>query len=183
MTTHVMVDLETASTASDAAILSIGAVAFDPDNLEFRRSFYLNVSLRSCLAENLRFDASTFYWWARQDSSAGEAIQGDQLPLRNVLADFGEFLSGLGSPQQTRMWSNGATFDIPILENAYHALGGSEPWSFWAVRCYRTISNLVPKDFHPWDDTDGTKHNALRDAEYQTNRLLAIAKELNLDLK
>lgn len=58
MTIDLMVDLETAGTGPDAAILSIGAVAFDPagetrsyvDSSETQRlSFYRTVDLDSCL--------------------------------------------------------------------------------------------------------------------------------------
>ena len=45
---HIMLDLETMSTASNAAIVAIGAVEFEPETGKLGREFYCNVSLASC---------------------------------------------------------------------------------------------------------------------------------------
>ena len=65
---HVMVDLETMGTGSYAAIVSIGAVKFYPDepfDPATAESFYAVISLASAMKAGLRVDADTVMWWPR----------------------------------------------------------------------------------------------------------------------
>ncbi len=70
------------------------------------------------------------------------------------------------------MWGNGSDFDNTLLEEAYRATGIKPPWRFTGNRCYRTVKNLFPD---VWVDPVGTAHNALDDATYQANHLIAIS--------
>ena len=74
--TDIMIDLETLATSSDAAILTIGAVKFDPldYNVEFDDSdkFYVKVDLDSCNDINLTVSEDTINWWATQSEEARE---------------------------------------------------------------------------------------------------------------
>ena len=62
---HVVLDLETLSTRSNAAIVSIGAVAIE--NLEVVDEFYVNVDPSTCKEAGLHIDPLTVEWWAEQD--------------------------------------------------------------------------------------------------------------------
>lgn len=63
----VMVDLETAGTGPDAAILAIGAVAFDRDTGRLGPTFYTTINLASAVATGGQIEPATFTWWLQQD--------------------------------------------------------------------------------------------------------------------
>lgn len=71
---HLMLDLETMSNKGNAAIVSIGAVAFEPSTGELGPEFYLTVDLVSCEKLGLHIDADTVLWWMKQSSEARAAI-------------------------------------------------------------------------------------------------------------
>ena len=77
MNTDIMIDLETLATSTDAAILTIGAVKFDPFGSELKEpameSFYVKVDLDSCDRIGLVTNDDTIAWWASQSKEAQEA--------------------------------------------------------------------------------------------------------------
>ena len=79
MTVHVMIDLETMSTRSHAAICSIGAVKFK--GKEVLDTFYCTIDAATCKAAGLHFEKSTLEWWSRQSKEARSALLKDNLPL------------------------------------------------------------------------------------------------------
>ena len=170
MTTHVMLDLETMSTGSYAAIVSIGAVSFDPALVGFRTSFYQTISLASSMKAGLRVDADTIKWWLGQTSALARAavLSEHYVNLDEALLGFAEWY---GTDDSVPVWGNGAGFDNVILGNAYKAVGIDQPWSYKANRCFRTLRSLPPEVARP---EHGVAHNALDDAIAQARWLQAI---------
>lgn len=170
MTTHCMLDIETMGTGSYAAIVSIGAVKFDP-NLDgfLNHAFSQGVSLASSMKAGLRVDADTINWWLRQDRAAVDAA------TIQIAVDLDEALLGFaqwyGEDDSIPVWGNGAGFDNVILGNAYKAVGLDQPWSYKADRCFRTLRSLAPAVPRP---EHGVAHNALDDAIAQAKWLQAI---------
>lgn len=174
MANHVMIDLETMGARPGSAILSIGAVRFDPcgapppnpaDGLTAEH-FSLNVSLDSCLGAGLRVDADTVAWWMHPDRAAGrEALFGPDaapaMPLRDALDRLSGFV-----PRGARVWAHGATFDPVLLETAYRATRANCPWRFWQVGDTRTLFELA---FPPDGKGAGlaNDHTAIGDAYRQ----------------
>ena len=79
--------------------------------------------------------------------------------------------------------SNGANFDLVILEDIYrkhHALGRDGiPFAFWNTWCFRTLDHLFKiKEAMPKNAVGQNimKHNALADAIWQTNCVLEFWK-------
>jgi hypothetical protein len=168
MTTQVMVDLETLGNGSNAVIISIGAVEFDPDTDTLGNEFYVLVDPQSCVDTGLKMDVGTVLWWMKQSDQARSAFNRKGYALAEALRLFSEWYPA-GAP----LWGNGATFDNVIMTNAYKACGMEQPWKFWDDRCYRTLKNLLPGISL---DRKGTHHNALDDAKTQAlhaNKLLA----------
>ena len=165
--THVMVDLETFSTASDAAIVSIGAVAFNGEDLIDH--FYSNITLSSSTEVGLHIDPTTIMWWLEQSDDARKALRSHEDLLPTALLRFTSWY-----PEGAPLWGNGASFDNVILDNAYKKAGITPPWKFWSHRCYRTIKSMF-KDIPP-PIFSGTEHNALHDAAHQAKHLILIAK-------
>jgi len=173
---HIMLDLETMSTASNAAIVAIGAVEFDPATGELGREFYHNVSLASCQDAGLDVEAGTIMWWLTRSDGARKALIDVSLPLDKALSQFTQFLVSLGAPD-VAIWGKGSDFDNVILANAYRALGLQAPWKYKNNRCVRTILALVP-DACDGVESEGTKHNALDDAIYQARCVSRAWQEL-----
>ena len=162
---NVMIDLETYSTRSNAAIASIGAVKFEGD--EIVDKFYCTVDAGSCKAAGLHFEKATLEWWSKQSKEARDALIKNTLPLEASLIAFTDWYGKKSLPT----WGNGAGFDNVIMDNAYRAVNMVRPWLPWEDRCYRTMKNLVNI---PIDKRDGVYHNALDDALTQAKHLMKI---------
>lgn len=70
---HIMLDLETMGNGSQAAIIAIGAVAFDLSGIKDR--FYTQVSLESSVRAGLIADPSTIMWWMQKSDEARAALE------------------------------------------------------------------------------------------------------------
>lgn len=177
MTTHVMVDLETMGTGNEAAIVSIGAVKFDPMGSGIDDAFYVGVSLDSSVAFGLKIDPGTVLWWMdkERDTARKALLASDFVDLPTALEGLAMWIGDGPVP----VWGNGATFDNVILRNAYNKVGLDCPWAFYNDRCYRTLKNLAPNIDRP---ELGTLHQALNDATVQAQHMQQIVKFLGLKL-
>lgn len=172
MWSEVMLDLETMSTGSNAAIISIGAVAFNIERNKLGPEFYLNVDLASSVKYGGAIDPSTVMWWMQQSEEARKALLKDGVDISLALNQFSTWLDHMtDGPKIVNMWGNGAGFDNVVLASAYTRLEKKVPWNFRNDRCYRTIKNLYPNIKAP---NTGVEHNALDDAKYQATHLINI---------
>jgi exodeoxyribonuclease VIII len=168
----VMIDLETMGQGPDAAIVAIGAVAFNLATRELGPEHYYPVDLASAVQSGGVMDPGTVLWWLRQGNEARAALTGPVgYPLGYALSEFAAWLNHLGAREDLRLWGNGAGFDNVILASAYRRVGLPTPWDWWNDRCYRTVKALHR---HITVERQGTAHNALDDARHQAEHLLAI---------
>jgi|HubBroStandDraft_6_1064221.scaffolds.fasta_scaffold361590_2 exodeoxyribonuclease VIII len=197
MTTHVMLDLETMSTAPDAAIVQVGAVAFDPEGVEplyatfdSKRHFERTVALQSSLLAGGRIDEETVAWWCRQNPIARSAIESNCERLGVVLNAFRLWFErlypgvrdGTAAPRRSEshvlIWSHGAAFDLSVLESAYVCLGLEAPWYYRNARDTRTLFDLAT-ELAGWSKPPRTvAHSALMDAVAQAEDLRAARRAL-----
>jgi hypothetical protein len=156
-----MIDLETLATSTDAVVLTIGAVKFDPFGSDIKEpamdSFYVKIDIDSCDELGLVANDDTIAWWAQQDKAAqAEAFEGaDRIHIREAFDRLYKFCWGT-----KRVWSNGAAFDIPICEHVYKKLNKAVPWQYWAVRDVGTAFDLGINPHRP----PVLAHHALQDA-------------------
>jgi hypothetical protein len=139
------------------------------------------VNLQDCLDLGLTTTQSTIDWWALQTDEARLAWKTPDAPqLVEALTKFCQWIRKDVSPNSSIIapWGNGSDFDLPILGNAFAAVGADMPWKFWNHRCYRTIKNLFPVDMQ----RRGVHHNALDDAETQAVHLLDITKKYGINI-
>lgn len=170
---NVMIDLETMSVEKNAAILSIGAVEFDIEMKTLGQEFEQNITLSSCVWLGMHRSAATLNWWAMDENkTARDALTKDAVSIELAIARFCQWAAPEIIP-----WSNGATFDIVILENAIKLCNRIVPWKFYNESCYRTFKRLYPEIVVA---RQGIRHNALHDAKHQARHLLAILSELHL---
>lgn len=169
---HVMLDLETLSTANDGLVLAIGACKFDPMGTGVDDAFYVVVDPIDAQAHGLKIDASTVMWWLEQDALARDALTlADKVSLGTALEGFAMWFGSDSLP----VWGNGASFDNVLLRSSYKAAGIEAPWKFWDDRCYRTLKNLAPE---VKIERVGTHHNALDDAISQAAHMQAILRHM-----
>ena len=159
---HAMIDIETMGLTPNAAIVSIGAVLFDPRYGKLgKEEFYIELDWE---AQGRLIDQGTKAWWNsdKVDDKAREALYGMD-DLDGALKELDEFL-----PKDVKVWGNGPTFDMVILEDAYRQCEMVVPWHFWNIRDCRTIKDLYESKRGGFDKkSGGTLHNALDDAKMQ----------------
>lgn len=179
--TEVMLDLETMGNGPDAAIVAIGAVAFDIETCNIApRGFYERIDLASSVEAGGVMDVSTVTWWLDQSQAARDEITRndiDRIHIDTALARFTAWLD-INTADTPRVWGNGAAFDNVILRSAYGRCGRAAPWPHWNDRCYRTIKGLYGSNIKI--ERHGTHHHAYADAEAQAVHLLRM---LNSDLE
>lgn len=156
-----MIDLETLAATPDAAILTIGAVKFDPFGRESEDkamdSFYVKVDIDSCHDLGLVANDDTIEWWSRQSPEAQAAAfdPDGRLHVKDAFDQLYKFCWGA-----KRVWANGSVFDIVICENVFRKLHKAIPWKFWEIRDVRTAFDLGINPQRP----PITAHHALEDA-------------------
>jgi hypothetical protein len=167
MADHFMIDLETMSTAGDAAILSIGIQPFDPreQGIDEAAGAVIHVDLQACMNAGLRVEAATVMWWMTQaDDARAALVARDPVLLSEALRELTAFGQKNGGWSWAQVWGNGAAFDIPILENAFRRCRLDIPWAYNKVLDVRTMKWLapdVPKVM------PRVAHDALSDAQAQ----------------
>ncbi|EKP1128731.1 3'-5' exoribonuclease [Klebsiella michiganensis] len=181
---HVMVDLETMGKKSNAPVVSIGAVIFDPATGFLGETFYKVVSLESAVSWGAEIDPSTVIWWMKQSSEARSEIANDNaIQLDDALLQFSEFvLENIpGGYKTAQIWGNGATFDNTILRSSYERACLDCPWGYWNDRDVRTMVELgkaIGFDAKTSIPFEGERHNALADAQHQARYVSAIWQRL-----
>ena len=169
MNDHFSIDLETLGTRYNAAILSIGVQQFDIGTGKLGETFYREIDLDSAIKAG-KVTGSTLAWWALQGDVAKRVFGSNgKTPLSVALDELRTWM--LKKATKPKVWGNGSSFDISILEHAYDngAIGLKEPWQYTDIRDMRTIMDyclVKPK-------REGTHHNALDDAKYQAQCIAA----------
>lgn len=175
MARHLMVDLETMATSPRSTILTIGAVIFDPYSDKIFEEMYYRVDLDEQEKLDREIDEGTLNWWAKQDSVVmEEAFSPDnRIPLSEVMDKFQKFAWNCD-----KVWSHGAVFDIPIIEDICRQLKRPFPWNFWNCRDTRTLFDLADPEM-----PQASKHNALEDARRQAIGVQNVYRKLGRENK
>lgn len=159
---HLMIDLETLSTASNAVVTQLGWAVFDDEVVDDVLSFgLLHFDVETQIKAGLKVDWSTIAWWLDQDRAAQQSLlnQARLLPSE-ALDNFTN--STYGSHNISAVWSHGACFDIIIMENLFNKASRKIPWDFRSIRDTRTLFDLA-KPSLVWAQNE-IKHNAMYDA-------------------
>jgi len=166
---HAMIDIESLSTAQDAAILQIAVVQFEPvfaGKVLVDDAFNIGVKLDGQLGAHV--DGNTLGWWLMQGQRARKNIA-DMQTNGKPLA---EALQLLGSWWRTRrpqmVWAHGVVFDIGCLSHAYARVGQEAPWSYREVLDTRT---LYWHTTHERRSYAATPHDALSDVIAQAEEV------------
>jgi inhibitor of KinA sporulation pathway (predicted exonuclease) len=162
-------DLETLGTGRDSYILSIGCAKFDIETGEILDTFY---SKTRC-GDEFKIDFDTVAWWMGQDDQVKKDLFNDAgtIGIKFALQDLINWMCSTGNPKSNKVWGNGATFDISLLEDAFNLRGELVTWEFWNIRDVRTVVDLASIDGFDKKkiEREGVHHNALDDAIHQAN--------------
>ena len=180
MEQHFVIDVETLSTKSDAAIIAIGAVPFQLGDDIQGPAFYKNVR-----ASFGRMDYDTILWWMQQGSEGRARLIPDAVTESTALLQLTCYLNAWeGEKGRRYIWCYGAAFDAPILEAAYERHSMPTPWLCRNVRCLRTLRDLE-KHIAGTDSTvlPETAHSAADDARAHALSALGHLRALKEGVK
>lgn len=178
--THIMIDLETMSTRSNAVILELGFCFFDPfgEGIEYSHTMHPDVEEQILAGRHMMY--STVRWWMRQDELARKKITNEAIVPRAI----GDFLSDIdqawGHIPIEGIWGHGANFDPPILADLFEQYQRKVPWKYNQVRDTRTVFMLWPTEMIKAE----IKHSAEDDAIAQALTIQAALRrmpKLNID--
>lgn len=162
---HFMLDLETLSTAPDAAITSIGLAAFVPETGAIIEELSLAVSLDDAIRRG-SVSGDTLRFWSEQPQAIRDEAWGGNLPLPTALYEVRKLLlRHADTPADVFLWAKPATFDVTALTNGYIACGFPLPWHYRSPRDVNTLLMLTPPTKLVRDAA--TEHSAIGDVRWQ----------------
>lgn len=187
---HMMLEVKTLGMRKGSALLSIGAVMFDPtarESIDQDPDNRFHVVLSNFDMGNYGFgsDPETVRWWKSQPiwpQLSMESVQSG-VPLVRALKQLTQFME---KKSPDKVWANSPAFDIEMLRDAYTAARLPFPIEYRKEMDYRTIMDLIHTDRTNRPQAqcaDGLPaHHALGDAIGQSRALVASLSRLTLDL-
>lgn len=165
----IMLDWETMGTGPQAAVIQLGAAAFNSTTGETdeRQDFLSDIDLVSSLMLGGYTDASTVQWWRER---GGFPSTGPARDLRQVLIMFAEWVKRY--PSVERVWAQGASFDIALAEGYYRSAKLECPWAYHAGRDTRTIYDEAKRRGWTKPKVD-VAHEAREDCRQQVKTLMS----------
>lgn len=131
----VMIDLETMATGPNAGVIQVGAIPFNSrTGLVKPDLFEVDVDLHSALMLGGEVDASTVQFWRDRGG-----LQPKRPPkaMRSALTDLARWLGKY--PDLKRVWAQGPSFDVAILEvtiaGRASRFPGDTPWPGTPAPC------------------------------------------------
>lgn len=159
-----MIDIETMGVTSNAVMIQLAAVYFNPHTKETGDKFSICIDENSCLEKGFLTDQSTKNWWAKQNQNVLKSIQNNAINIQDAIDSFCDFL-----PKNTydlRVWSH-ATFDFVIVQNYLQKLT-KKKFNHKNAMDIRTLIYLSEIDLDNYDWSQKT-HDALDDCLFQIN--------------
>ena len=174
---HIMIDIETLSTAPNALVLSVGMVLFDEKTIFAKEHIKNRISTATGDVSK-----DTVMWWLKQSDDARKAITEPQKgvvemseynlvqELRDILCDY----------SVDAIWSQGS-FDQIIIESLMlrNGIDKTQLPKYYKWRDLRTVRKLLAIDN---EVSPKVQHNALEDAVAQVKTLQEICKQYDIKL-
>ena len=140
--------------------------------------FYKRIDIQSCKDIGAISDTQCVEWWNNQDTAIShEAIhRKKRIPIKKALRKLTQWIKKYDN--DPCIWTNGTSFDIPILKNAYQMSNLDIPWKFWNERDVRTVLYLGNTSIN--NTSNVKKHHALYDCWRQIIALQKAIQNMNL---
>jgi hypothetical protein len=173
-----MLDLETLSTRPNAAIIQIGMVAFDRKTFEIiERGICLNVSPE---LTKYHTDMNTVRFWSGQPDHIRQSVFDNFIYMDDALREVDDYYhSFCDSEEPSPIWANPPSFDLVIIENAFHTEGLEIPWHYRVPRDMRTLVDLAGLGKEDLVKAEA-EHNAYSDCLAQIKTLKKCFERLSL---
>ena len=187
----IVIDIETLGTRPGCVILEVGACAINPhtgvivSNFSRRLDEYFRdpADGRKITTDMIE----TINWWHHPDrfetyqALLSRGARGIVLGSKNWkspylrLFAFRHWMMTVTAghdPEAVRVWGNGPTFDLAILQSAFDRYVITLPWSHTQERCVRTALEQAgyEKGSTSWMER-GPRHRALNDARHEARKL------------
>jgi len=175
--TDLMIDWETMSTQTNAALLQLGMCFFDAeDETEQYASAEFKLDQTEQAAKGRHVSEGTKTFWEREDQALFEnlksgtySMEDGAILFRNTYAEF--------AAKGCRVWGNGSSFDETLLRSMLEeTMNAHTPYVFWKVRDMRTMLEQWPVE----KVVPATKHDGESDAIAQAmtiKKCFALAKK------
>ena len=157
----ITVDLETCSLSVNAAVMSIGAIAWNRDvNKEMViEEFEAKIDLRSSFIEGFDFDRSTAKWWSEQSEEAKAALLSTNdnrlCTVEEAVKNLCQWITDVkeeNNAEEVYLWSQGTDFDIAILRNICRKYDITLPVKYSNFRDHRTFNSEMKRLFREYYD-------------------------------
>lgn len=160
-----MIDIETLDDQNTAAIISIGAVVFNPETKHVEDdTFHVNIDWDDA-ARHGTHSEKTMAFWNKQPVEALETLfTPAQTTVSEAVIAFSEYVRSW-NPGPKYIWGNSPAFDVAILRHAFKQTGHEFPFVPWVEMDVRTLKNLLPLEHVP--KKDGVNHSAVDDCRWQ----------------
>ncbi len=165
---HIMIDIETKATDSNALIVSISAVVFDMATGELGGEFEIGLNEDQQMAKGAIINPETVKWWSEQSEEAQEALKRlTPVDIDEALHRFNSWImDNFSAPSKIKLWGNGATFDNVIVRNLYERHGTKFVIPYYADKDVRTLAYIGK--INPFSyKFEGIKHNGIDDCKHQ----------------
>lgn len=183
----IIIDIETLGTRPGCIILEIGACAMNPHTGEITANFSRRLDEVFTRHHEVRSEnmIDTISWWHGQSTidtyctliRRGHSGLFPHHPRdpKDALGEFCDWFAASVSQQDSkdvRVWANGPSFDISILQACLDRYGIGIPWVYWQERCVRTALEMAcyERDSVTWIER-GPRHRALNDARHEARKL------------
>ena len=165
---HIMLDLETLGTDSNAVVVSISAVEFDLDTGKQGSDIEIGLNLLEQALNGGIIDTSTLSWWSSQSAKAKSSLlRIPVLSIDDALDKFNTWIESIDHDlKDIKLWGNGATADNVWVRNLYRRHNIDFVLPYWCdcdVRTLVTISGISTRDYK----FTGLKHNGIHDCLHQ----------------
>lgn len=165
-----MIDIETMSSDTDAAMIQLGAVFFDRKTGETDKEFCRSLDLKKSIELGFKKSSSTEKWWSEQNQDVLNLIFQTAENPEIVISDFSKFFT-----KDCCVWSH-ATFDFPIVQN-YLKKFNAQLLPYRGARDIRTLVDLSGINLNDYDWNKKT-HDALDDCKFQISYCVDAMKKI-----
>lgn len=130
-----MIDLETWGKDADTEIIAVAVILFDTEIKQLHKW--------SVIAQPERTrDPETVTWWMSRKETLMKLLNAPKHQLQDVLCWITDLYN---THRVTEVWSKSPSFDLVILDHAYHGANLIKPWKYYEEQDVRTAESLLKK--------------------------------------
>jgi len=175
MKTQAMVDIETLSSNSDAAVIAIGLCLFDGKDVWGEHEILIDPQFTPGYR-----DPDTLDWWSTQDQEVFQKMMSGMVMPWDACDQMISYFDA--HPGVKQLWANPPSFDITILRHLFKLYDKSFPIHFTGERDFRTMRKFADGmhiDYkEPYEEREA--HDAKSDAVCQAKAIQLILQGLAL---